>query len=100
MAKVNIRHQENPLWTQPEIWCIAVLMSLAMNLVTMPYIASIYMQAQGGSKAIKQEELKLAASDPIKPSKEMGDSAEDEVSVSLTSGSRPTGKDSVINLDQ
>lgn len=42
-------------------------LSMVMNLVTVPYIASIYMEAQGGSKTIVQEERKLTAKSVITP---------------------------------
>ncbi|WOL01235.1 tryptophan aminotransferase-related protein 2-like [Canna indica] len=83
------------------VWGLVILGSLALNLVTIALLASIY---EGNEPSgCRTQSAGLVAEDVREPQSSAKDEEEmvsaREISVSSTSGSRPASKDAVINLD-
>ncbi|ONK66239.1 uncharacterized protein A4U43_C06F5660 [Asparagus officinalis] len=83
------------LWAQPAIWCIAVLVSLAVNLVSVTYIAPLFEDLGDERNRYKVN----IVHEKEKKTVEKNYTAVQDTNISATSGSRPI-KDSIINLDQ
>ncbi|XP_020270596.1 tryptophan aminotransferase-related protein 2-like [Asparagus officinalis] len=82
------------LWAQPAIWCIAVLVSLAVNLVSVTYIAPLFEDLGDERNRYKVN----IVHEKEKKTVEKNYTAVQDTNISATSGSRPI-KDSIINLD-
>ncbi|KAG6517189.1 tryptophan aminotransferase-related protein 1-like isoform X2 [Zingiber officinale] len=79
-------------------WELLIVGSLALNLVAISLFASPSLDEDGAPPLDFDAEASVAASAALVGSPH-SEGRDEEISVSSTSGSRPTSKDAVINLD-
>ena len=95
------KRQKQSLWTGAVMWWILVLTSLTMNLAIVIYVGPLCKDRdqRTNTRQLCKKQRRVPQR-LFEYNKEMGSSAVPEISVSLTSGSRPVAEDSIINLDQ
>ncbi|RRT76351.1 hypothetical protein B296_00015155 [Ensete ventricosum] len=88
------------------IWGLTILGSLSLNLFTIALLASLYeghgpLGCEAGSSGfVAEPEKAVLLASPQSSAEEVEMVSAEEISVSSTTGSPPTSKDAIINLDQ